>query len=203
MKVLIITDVQHDFMPGSILPAPHANEIIPIINQLILKFEHVIATLDSHPPNHVSFAQTHNKKPGDVIEVGGQEQILWPVHCVQDSRGAHFARGLHQERIEAVFRKGSDVNVDSYSSFFDNGRRRSTGLEKYLRINKLHDLYFVGIATDYCVLYSVLDALALGFQATVIRDACRGIKLCSGDEKNAIEVMRANGARISLSKEFL
>ena len=203
MKTLIITDVQHDFMPGSVLGAPHANEIVPIINRIIPHFDHVIATLDWHPENHVSFADAHGAKVGDVRRVGGREQILWPVHCVQNSHGAHFAKGLHTEKIEVVFHKGVDANVDSYSAFFDAARHRATGLEAYLEKHNLWKLYFVGLATDYCILYSVLDALELGFDVTVIRDACRAIDLHKGDGERAMETMRSKGAKLVDSGEAI
>ena len=203
MRTLIITDVQHDFMPGGALGIAGANAIVPIINRLIPKFQHIFATLDWHPPHHVSFAETHNKKVGEVIRLGDVEQILWPVHCVQNTRGADFAEGLHRDRIEAVFHKGSDLKIDSYSTFFDNARRRSTGLADHLHKLHLNDLSFVGLATDYCVLYSVLDALELGFQATLIRDACRAINLHSGDEEKAIEQMKKRGAKVILSSQIL
>jgi len=199
MKTLIITDVQHDFMPGGALGVPHANEIIPIINALIPHFEHVIATLDWHPENHVSFASTHGKKPGEMFGT----QILWPDHCVQNSHGANLVAGLKKEKIEAIFHKGTDPDVDSYSAFFDDARHRATGLDEYLEKHKLRDLYFVGLATDYCVLYSVLDALELGFSVSVIRDACRAINLHPLDEQRALETMRAGGAKFVFSKDFL
>jgi nicotinamidase/pyrazinamidase len=202
VKTLIITDVQHDFMPGGSLGVPGANEIIPVINGLIPKFDHVIATQDWHPPHHISFASTHHKKVGDVILIEGVEQILWPDHCIQNSRGADFANGLHKEWIEATFHKGSDPKVDSYSTFFDNARKRHTGLSKHLQKKNLKDLYFVGVATDYCVFYSVLDSLELGFNTWVIRDACRGINLKAGDEERAFEKMRAKGAQIIESTEI-
>lgn len=202
MKTLILTDVQHDFMPGGALGIPGANAIVPIINRLIPQFDHVFATLDWHPPHHVSFASTHHKKVGEIIQVGDTAQILWPDHCIQDSRGAELATGLHKDRIEACFHKGTDPKVDSYSTFFDNARKRSTGLADHLRKAQLKDLYFVGLATDYCVLYSVLDSLELGFHTWVIQDACRAINLKSGDEARAIETMRSKGAKIIQSSEF-
>lgn len=201
MRALVITDVQHDFMPGGALGVRGANEIVPIINALIPKFDHVVATLDWHPPNHVSFASAHQKKPGEKIRIGAIEQILWPDHCIQNTRGADFASGLHRDKIEAVFHKGVDAKVDSYSTFFDNARRRSTGLADHLRKRKLSDLYFVGVATDYCVLYSVLDALDLGFEAAVIRDACRAIGLEPRDEERALLRMSEKGARILFSRD--
>jgi len=183
-------------MPGGALGIAGANAIIPIINALIPKFDVVLATQDWHPPHHISFASTHHKKVGEVIRIGNLEQILWPDHCIQNTRGADFATGLHRERIEAIFHKGTDPKVDSYSTFFDNARKRHTGLADHLRKRQLKDLYFVGLATDYCVLYSVLDALELGFNVWVIRDGCRPIDLKPGDEERALEKMRAKGAQI-------
>ncbi len=203
MKALVIVDMQHDFMPGGALGIKGANGIVPVINALIPKFDHVIATLDWHPLNHVSFASNHHKKVGDVIRIGSIEQILWPVHCVQNTRGADFVQGLRKEKIEAVFHKGVDPKVDSYSTFFDNARRRSTGLADHLRKRGIGDLYFVGIATDYCVLYSVLDALDLGFKAMVILDGCRAINLHPGDEEKALKRMIAKGAFVVESKDIL
>jgi nicotinamidase/pyrazinamidase len=199
VKTLIITDVQHDFLPGGALGIPGANAIIPIINRILPKFDHVFATQDWHPPHHVSFASVHNKKVGDVIQVGGVDQILWPDHCVQNTHGAELAVGLHRDQIEAFFHKGTDPKIDSYSTFFDNARKRSTGLADHLAKRHIKDLYFVGLATDYCVLYSVLDSLELGFNTWVIKDACRAINLHSGDEAQAIEAMRSKGAKIVLS----
>lgn len=199
MKTLIITDVQHDFMPGGPLGVPGANEIVPMINRLIPRFDHVFATQDWHPAHHISFAQTHGKKVGDIIQVNGVDQILWPVHCVQNTHGADFAKGLHKEKIQSIFHKGTDPKIDSYSAFFDNARKRATGLADRLRKLNLYDLYFVGVATDYCVLYSVLDALDLGFNVWLIRDACRAINLTPGDEESAIERMKERGAQIITS----
>lgn len=202
-KTLIITDVQHDFMPGGALGIAGAQAIIPVINALMPHFEHLFATLDWHPKNHVSFAKTHGMNPGETIRMGEIEQILWPVHCVQDTWGAELANGLHKEKIEASFHKGVDPKVDSYSTFFDGARKRSTGLADRLRKEGLSDLYFVGLATDYCVLYSVLDALEMGFKATVIRDACRPINLHPGDEERALQKMSKKGARIAVSADFI
>ncbi len=199
MKTLIITDVQHDFLPGGALGIPGGDAIVPIINQIMPKFEHVIATQDWHPAHHVSFASVHKKNVGEVIQVGDAEQILWPDHCIQNTHGAELAVGLHQDQIEAFFHKGTDHKVDSYSTFFDNARKRSTGLADHLRKRHLKDLYFVGLAIDYCILYSVLDAIELGFNTWVIKDACRPINLHPGDEARAIETMRSKGARIILS----
>lgn len=203
MNALIVTDVQHDFMPDGALGVPGADEIIPIINRLMPCFDFVFATQDWHPLHHVSFAETHHKKPKEVIQIGSLEQILWPVHCVQNTWGAALAEGLDRKRIQACFHKGVDPQVDSYSTFFDGHRKRATGLAERLRELSIQELAFVGLATDYCVLYSVLDALELGFRATLIQDACRAINLHPEDEKRAIEKMRQKGAKIALSKDFL
>ncbi len=202
-RTLIITDVQHDFMPGGALGVPGADAIVPIINALIPKFEHVLTVRDWHPPHHVSFASTHNKHSGDTIRIGDVEQILWPDHCVQNKRGSKFAEGLHRDRVEAEFLKGSDPEVDSYSAFFDSARHRSTGLGDHLRKHKLTHLYFVGVATDYCILYSVLDAIELGFDVAVILDACRPINRKPEDAQRAVDQMRAKEAKILMSAEFL
>lgn len=202
MKTLIITDVQHDFMPGGALGVAGANEIIPVINELIPKFDHILATQDWHPRRHISFASTHNKQIGEKILVDGVEQILWPDHCIQNTHGAELARGLHREKIAATLHKGTDLKIDSYSTFYDNARKRHTGLAKHLHKHDLKDLYFVGVATDYCVLYSVLDSLELGFNTWVIQDACRAINLNPGDEKRALEKMLAKGAQIIQSSEI-
>lgn len=200
-SALIITDVQHDFLPGGALGIEGADEIVPIINALIPRFEWIFATLDWHPLHHVSFASAHGKKPGEKIRIGSIEQILWPDHCVQNTWGSALAEGLHRERIAAFFHKGVDPQVDSYSTFFDSARKRSTGLADRLRKEGVQKLYFVGLATEYCVLYSVLDALELGFQAVVIKDACRPIDLHPGDGEKALQKMRAKGAEIALSSD--
>jgi nicotinamidase/pyrazinamidase len=148
--------MQNDFMPRGALPVPNGDAIIPLINQLIDKFPHVIATQDWHPLDHVSFAANHpGKKPGEFIEVKGIKQILWPTHCVMHTKGAELVPSLKKEKIASIFYKGSDKWVDSYSAFFDNARLRKTGLEDYLKKRGINELYIVGVATDYCVLYSV------------------------------------------------
>lgn len=203
VKTLIITDVQRDFLPGGALGVSGANFIVATINKLIPKFDHIIGVRDWHPPGHMSFASAHGKRVGEVFRAGEVEQILWPDHCVQDTRGAEWADELETKRIEAVFSKGTDPSVDSYSAFFDSERHRSTGLADYLAEHKLKDLYFVGVATDYCILYSVLDALELGFKVTVILDACRSINRRLGDENRAVEAMKKKGAKIVSSEDPL
>lgn len=203
MHALIITNVQHDFLPGGQIGIAHADEIIPLINALMNKFSPIIATMAWHPKGHVHFASTHGKSPGDKISVNGFEQILWPEHCLQDTQGAKLAEELNKKKIEATFHCGIDLKIDSYSVFFDNAKKRSTGLADFLKKKGVKDVSFVGLATDYCILFSVLDALALGFQTTVIRDACKAINLQPGDEEKAVKKMQAQGANIIFSSELL
>lgn len=192
MNALLIIDVQNDFLPGGALAVPKGDEILAFINKQMGQFDVIVATQDWHPPNHVSFAATHQMKVGDKIQVEGVEQMLWPVHCVQNTPGAEFPKALHADQIDKVFQKGADPKVDSYSAFFDNAHR-PTDLAEYLKKKGLRDLFFVGLATDYCVLYSVLDALTLGFSATVFREGCRAIS----DEESALDQMRQKGAKIA------
>lgn len=197
MKALLIVDLQNDFLPGGALAVPDGDQIIPIVNALQREFTTVVATKDWHPPNHVSFASQHGKQPGEVIQVKGGEQILWPDHCVQGSDGAQFHPALETQKIQKVFFKGSDPSIDSYSTFFDNSHLRSTGLEQYLRERGIDEIYIVGLATDYCVKYSSLDGLRLGFKVHVILDGCRGIELEPGDIEKAIEEMKEAGVDYS------
>ncbi len=201
MKALVIVDMQNDFMPWGTLPVPDGDKIIPIIQSLIPKFKHVVATLDSHPSNHVSFAINHGKKPEQEIDIHGVRQKLWPVHCVEDTMGADFVYQLPKEKIDSFFRKGTDFRYDSYSAFFDNARKLSTGLADYLHQHHLKELYFVGVATEYCVKYSVLDALELGFPVFLIEDGCKPIN--TSEEKKAIQEMKEKGASILHSKYIL
>jgi len=201
-RALIIVDVQNDFMPGGALPTHHGEQIVPVINALQPRFDIVVATQDWHPPNHGSFASNHpGKKPGDVVDLNGLQQILWPDHCVQGSKGADLHDDLDTLRIMKVAQKGTDPGIDSYSTFYDNGRRKSTGLEKYLRENEVTDVYIGGLATDYCVLWSARDAVNLGFQTHVIRDACRGVDLKPGDIDRAFNEMRDAGVDVVVSTE--
>jgi nicotinamidase/pyrazinamidase len=197
MKALIIVDMENDFMPDGALGIPGADEIVPLINALIPQFSLVIACQDWHPADHVSFAASHpGKKPGDHINVKDLDQVLWPVHCVRNTYGAEMVAGLDKEKIAAIFYKGTDKNIDSYSAFFDNARLKSTGMGDYLKSRGVNAIYLVGLATDYCVLYSCLDAIDLGFNVHVIIDACRPINLSAGDEQRARDAMEAKGAKI-------
>jgi len=172
MRTLIIVDVQNDFLPGGSLPVPGSEGIIPIINRLQDKFELVIATQDWHPSNHMSFASNHKgRKPFDEIILNGMKQILWPDHCIQETKGADFHPDLSAKNIEAIIRKGMDPGIDSYSGFYDNGHKKNTGLAGYLREKKSNTLYFCGLAADFCVQYTIKDAINEGFSAKLISDA--------------------------------
>lgn len=196
-KALVIVDVQNDFVSGGALAVPDGESVIPVINRLQQLFEVVVATKDWHPPDHGSFAANHpGKNPGDLVELGGLAQRLWPVHCVQDTLGAEFVSGLETQRIAEVIKKGTDPLIDSYSGFFDNGRRQSTGLGDYLRSKDVNDVYVVGLATDYCVKFTTFDAVALGFKCYLIEDACRGVNLAVGDAERALDEMRLAGVTI-------
>ena len=174
MKTLVLIDVQNDFMPGGPLEVPEGNLIIPVINNCLGYFDLVVATQDWHPKNHKSFASDHlNKKPFDRIILNGIHQTLWPDHCIQGTRGAELHEDIHSERIAAIFRKGMDTEVDSYSGFYDNNHQLSTGLSGYLKEKGVSEIYFCGLAADICVYYSILDAVLEGFSATLIEDASR------------------------------
>ena len=194
---LIIVDVQNDFLPGGTLPVPDGNKVISVINRAQEKFELILATKDWHPSHHGSFASNHpGHKPGEYIDLHGVQQILWPDHCVQESPGAEFPERLDTKKIKKVFYKGTDPKVDSYSAFFDNARKNSTGLAKYLKRKKVSTLYIAGLATDYCVKFSVLDALDLGFRTYLVKNGCKGIDLHHGDVERAEKEMETTGARL-------
>ena len=174
MKTLVLIDVQNDFMPGGPLEVPEGNLIIPVINNCLGYFDLVVATQDWHPKNHKSFASDHlNKKPFDRIILNGIHQTLWPDHCIQGTKGAELHKDIHSERIAAIFRKGMDTEVDSYSGFYDNNHQLSTGLSGYLKEKGVSEIYFCGLAADICVYYSILDAVLEGFSSTLIEDASR------------------------------
>ena len=204
MKALILVDIQNDFVPGGALAVPEGDKIIPIVNRLQKFFDLIVATQDWHPASHGSFASNHKgKKPGDTIELEGLQQILWPDHCIQNTRGAEFVPHLDTSRFAKIFHKGTDPSIDSYSTFFDNAHRKSTGLKNFLKEKGAKEIYIAGLATDYCVKYSALDAIPLGFRTFVIEDACRGVNLKPGDTEKAIREMRNAGAIIVQSYEIL
>jgi nicotinamidase/pyrazinamidase len=203
MKALLILDIQKDFLPGGALAVPSGNEVIEFANLLIKKFETVVAMQDWHPANHKSFASNNQgKKQGDLIILKGLPQVLWPDHCVQGSDGAEFSKQLDVNGITKIIRKGTDPGIDSYSGFFDNGRLHKTDLDKYLRSIKIDEIFMLGLATDYCVKFTCLDALDLGYKVSIIIDACRGIDLNPGDIDLAVHEMILSGARVVKSDEI-
>lgn len=198
MNALILVDLQNDFLPGGALGVPGGDEVIPLANRLMDDFDIIGATQDWHPPDHGSFAANHpGRQVFEMIDLHGLPQTLWPVHCVQGTPGAEFAPGLDAGRITRVFRKGTRPEVDSYSGLFDNGRRHSTGLADWLREQGVTRVTVCGIATDYCVKFTALDAVAEGFEVTLHLPACRGVDLQTGDIAAAVEAMREKGVRIT------
>ncbi len=203
MKALILIDLQYDFLPNGSLAVDRSDEILPIINNIQLKFDHIIATRDWHPANHKSFASNHNgKKPGDIIELQGLQQVLWPDHCVQGSPGAEITANINQAKIDYIIYKGTNTEIDSYSAFFDNGRLKQTELDSYLKRNEISTIYVAGLTTDYCVYFTVLDGLSLGYNVFVIEDACRAVNLNPGDSEKALKDMKKKGAKIIQSSEL-
>ena len=203
MNALILVDIQNDFVTGGALAVPKGEFIVPVVNRLQPLFPVVVATQDWHPANHSSFAANHaDRNPGEVIDLHGLPQILWPMHCVQETPGADFVPGLNRDRWKKVFRKGTDARVDSYSGFFDNGHRHATGLGDYLREQRVTDVYLAGLATDYCVKFTALDARELGFKTHLIEDACRGVNLAEGDVDRAIDELLEAGVEIVSSSEL-
>jgi nicotinamidase/pyrazinamidase len=202
MNALILVDLQNDFLPGGALAVPHSDEVIPVANALEKKFDLVVATKDWHPADHVSFAVNHpGKQPGDIVLLETGEQVLWPVHCVRQTAGAELAPALNKHPIHRVFAKAVDTKLDSYSGFYDVGQR-STGLAEYLQEQGVDEVYILGLATDYCVKATALDAVQLGFKTSVIEDACRPVNLQPGDEERAIAEMRSAGVNIVQSGDL-
>jgi nicotinamidase/pyrazinamidase len=197
MKALLLIDLQNDFLPGGALAVPEGDAVFSAINRLQRVFPVIAATQDWHPANHGSFAANH---PGKALysqmDLNGLPQTLWPVHCVQNTPGAELSRALDQERITRVFRKGTDPGIDSYSGFFDNGHRKSTGLGEWLKGKGVTEVFICGLATDYCVKFTALDSVHLGLKTWLVEDACRGVNLQPGDVKQAVAEMHGAGVRI-------
>ena len=201
MNALIIVDVQNDFLPGGSLAVKDGFDIIPVINSIQTKFDLVVATQDWHPAEHKSFASNHpGKKPFVEIDLDGLSQVLWPDHCVQETTGAEFSNQLDSKRIEAIFRKGMDKNIDSYSGFFDNGKRKSTGLAPYLKGRNITSIFVAGLAADFCVYFTAMDALEQGFQTSIITDATKAID--NEKLKNKLEDFVSKGGSLVTSNHF-
>jgi len=200
--MLIVVDVQNDFCPGGALAVAGGDEVVPLVNRLIARFHRVVATQDWHTPDHASFATAHpGRRPFETIEVSYGPQTLWPVHCVQGTRGADFHPGLDLTTAELILRKGFHGRIDSYSAFYENDRVTPTGLDGYLRARGIERVFLAGLATDYCVAYSALDAVRHGFATTVILDACRAIDL-DGSLGRAIAEMEAAGVSFATTEDF-
>jgi nicotinamidase/pyrazinamidase len=195
VRALVLVDLQYDFLPGGALAVARGDETIAVAQKLIPKFETVVATQDWHPANHGSFAVNHpGTQPYQVIELDGLSQVLWPAHCVQGSHGAELHEDL--EHITKVFAKGTDPAIDSYSGFFDNGKRKATGMGEWLHEHGVTELFVLGLATDYCVKATAIDGRGLGFGVTLVEDGCRGVELAPGDSAKAIAAMREAGVRV-------
>jgi nicotinamidase/pyrazinamidase len=191
MQCLIVVDVQNDFCPGGALAVPNGDEVVPVINRLAARFDNVVFTQDWHPRGHASFASSHpGKKPFETVELPYGAQVLWPDHCVQGTRGAAFHEGLELGKAQLVIRKGFHRDIDSYSAFLEADRKTTTGLAGYLKERGLKSLFVCGLATDFCVAWTALDARKAGFDVSVIEDACRAIDL-EGSLKRAWEEMAA------------
>ena len=194
MNALIIVDVQNDFLPGGALAVENGDSIIPVINNLQKKFDIVVATQDWHPANHKSFASSHlGKKAFEQIDLNGMPQVLWPDHCVQETERAEFSTQLDTKIIEIIFRKGIDKNIDSYSGFFDNGKKKATGMGAYLKGRGVTSIYVCGLAADYCVYFTALDGLEMGFESTIISDAT--LPIDKENFKKVLEDFKSKGGQ--------
>lgn len=203
-RALLLIDLQNDFVAGGALAVPRGREVIAIANKLMPDFDIVVATLDWHPADHQSFASQHAAVAVyDNFELDGLPQTAWPDHCVEGTWGAELVAELNQSEIDFRIYKGTDRRIDSYSGFFDNGHRKATGLSELLRREGVNEVFVMGLATDYCVLYSALDAVREGFSTTVIVDGCRGVGIRPEDISNAFVAMSAAGIRLVRSDEVL
>ncbi len=204
MDALILVDIQNDFLPGGALAVQQGDAVIPVANKLQPYFDCVVATQDFHPSGHLSFAANHpGKKPGEHITLKGLDQVLWPVHCVQDTPGAAFAKSLNRTRVEKIFQKGTDAEIDSYSGFYDNGHLKATGLGDYLKKRGVSRVIIAGLATDYCIKFTALDARQLGFETVVVKDGTRAVNLQEGDDERAMKEMEDWGVKLLTLSEII
>jgi nicotinamidase/pyrazinamidase len=203
MKALLVVDIQYDFCPGGALAVPDGDKIIPTVNKLIEHFDVIVQTQDWHPAGHSSFASSHNgKNPYDTVEMDYGTQVLWPDHCVQGSKGAEFHKDLRTQKSQVIIRKGFRKAIDSYSTFFENDQKTATGLSGYLKERGIKKLYTVGLATDFCVKWSVLDGIDEGFSMHIVEDAVKGIDL-NGSLDEAWDEMKKKGVKITQSEDIL
>lgn len=197
MRALILVDLQYDFCPGGALPVGRGDETVAIANKVMPHFATIVATQDWHPATHRSFAVNNpGSKEGDVIDLGTIRQVMWPAHCVQNTRGAELHHELERTKLTHIVQKGTDAAIDSYSGFFDNGHTKATGLGAWLNERWVKQVYILGLATDYCVKYTALDARQLGFDVWLIEDGCRAVETRRGDGERAIAEMRGAGVAV-------
>ncbi len=199
---LLVIDVQNDFCPGGALAVPEGDQVIPVINRIMEKYDLVVATKDWHPVGHVSFASSHaGKNPGDTVDVGGIEQLLWPDHCITGSGGAEFHPDLDIRGIQLILHKGSNPALDSYSAFFENDKQTITGLHGLLQSHEVDEVFVCGLAEDVCVFFSTRDAAKLGYSVTVVSDATRGVDTPKGNLQKARDEMKSLGITYAASAE--
>jgi len=204
MNALILVDIQNDFVPGGALAVGDGDRVVPVANSLVSRFELVVATKDWHPADHLSFASRHpGRRIGEVIGLDGLPQVLWPDHCIQGTAGAEFVSGLNVAGVHRIFEKGTDRAVDSYSGFFDNGHRHATGLGDFLHERRVADVFIMGLATDYCVKFTALDAVEIGFRTHLLLDGFRGVELNAGAVDRALEELREAGVRVTKSPRMI
>ncbi|MCP4785996.1 MAG: bifunctional nicotinamidase/pyrazinamidase [Fuerstiella sp.] len=197
MNALILVDLQYDFMPGGALAVTDGDQVVAVANRLMPHVDMVVATKDWHPTKHMSFASQHEgRSVGEVVQLDGLDQVLWPDHCIQGTPGADLHKALNTQRIHHVVRKGTNTRIDSYSGFFDNGHRQTTELATLLRKSDVTDVVVMGLATDYCVKSTALDAVEFGLNTTLINDGCRGVDLNPGDVDRSVADMQAVGVRV-------
>ena len=202
MKALIIVDVQNDFCEGGALEVPNGSSVVPVINKLIDRFDAIIQTQDWHPAGHHSFASSHDgKSPYETVELDYGTQVLWPDHCVQGTKGAEFHKDLQTDKSQVIIRKGFRAPIDSYSTFYENDQKTKTGLTGYLKDRGITDLYVTGLATDFCVKWSVLDGIEEGFNVHIVEDAVRGIDL-EGSLDEAWKEMKEAGVTVTTSDKI-
>lgn len=203
-KVLLVVDIQNDFLPGGSLAVSNGNKILPAVNRLIDKFDIIVATQDWHPADHISFASNHKSgNEYDVVDLNGISQVLWPDHCIQGSKGAAFHKDLKTDKFAAVIRKGFRKDLDSYSAFFENDKSTPTGLSGFLQTLKITDVFICGIALDYCVYFSAVDSLKCGFSTSIIVDASMGIDFPEDNIENTMNDFKSKGGYLVRSGDLL
>lgn len=208
MKALILVDLQNDFIPGGALAVQNGDETIPVANRILKEkgriFDLVVATQDWHPKNHGSFASNNpGTRVGELGKLEGLPQVMWPDHCVQNTEGARFVDRLDVSKIDKVVQKGTDPKIDSYSGFFDNGHKKATELNDYLKSKQVDEVIILGLATDYCVKFTALDAVQLGYKTILIKDGSRAVNLQKEDETRALEEMKAAKVIVLTSDELM